>query len=124
MDGEHQTTAATVEYGVSDCLTVGLRVPVFWRGGGFMDEIIDAFHEAGKGLGFLDNGRPAFELDRYRVEGRQPDGTPWSWTEKAGTGLGNIELHAQYAFYMPKHRRDWRAAVVGSHDAAHRHRSL
>jgi hypothetical protein len=112
IDGEHQTTEINLRYGLYPQLAVGIRVPIHWRGSGFMDGAIDWFHELTEPIGFLDNGRPAFFNDRFRVEGRQPDGTPISWNDQQGTGLGNIELQGYWNFQAPCSRSDWRAALV------------
>lgn len=112
IDGEHQTTEVSLRYGLYPRLAVGIRVPIHWRGAGFMDGPVDWFHELTEPIGFLDNGRPAFINDSYRVEGRQPDGTPISWADERGTGLGNIELEAYWNFQAPCSRSDWRAAVI------------
>ncbi len=112
VDGEHQTTELNLRYGLFPQLSFGVRFPVHWRGAGFMDGAIDWFHELGEPIGFLDNGRPSFINDSYRVEGRQPDGTPISWADDRGTGLGNIELEAYWNFVAPCCRSDWRAAFI------------
>lgn len=98
VDGEHQTTEASLRYGLTSTLDLAVRVPLHWRGGGFMDDFIDAFHEAFAWAGFLDNDRPAFDVDRHRIEGRSPGGEPFSWSDDTGTGLGRVELAAHWAF--------------------------
>lgn len=98
VDGEHQTTEASLRYGLTSTLDLAVRVPLHWRGGGFMDSFIDSFHEAFAWAGFLDNDRPAFDLDRHRIEGRDDEGTPFSWSDDTGTGLGRVELAAHWAF--------------------------
>jgi hypothetical protein len=112
IDGEHRTFSVSVRKGVRPDLDVGIRVPVHWRGNGFMDAIIDWFHDLTEGIGFLDNGRPAFHTDRWRVEGRDPAFNPIAWTEHE-TGLGNIEMNAQWAFLRSPQGRGWRAALAG-----------
>jgi hypothetical protein len=112
VDGEHRTFLVAARYGITRTISVGATVPIRWRGGGFMDSIIDAFHEATKGIGFLDNSRPAFVKDRIRVEGRDADFNRFAYTDN-GTGLGNVELEGHWAFVMPKRETDWRASVVG-----------
>jgi hypothetical protein len=94
-DAESWTLAVSAAYGATDDLDVGLRVPVMWRGGGFMDSMIDLFHEA---TGTLDNMRPDFAKDQYIVDGTLEDGRPWSWTEDDGAGLGNLEAFARWRF--------------------------
>lgn len=112
VDGEHQNIQLTTRYGLMPKLNVGLRVPVYWRGGGFMDAIIDWFHELTEPIGFKDNGRPAFRKDAFRVEGRNTNFDPISWNDETGWGLGNIELDAHWNFLKPKCRSDWRASAI------------
>jgi hypothetical protein len=112
VDGEHQTTELRARYGVMPRLSLGLRVPIYWRGGGFMDDIIDEFHSTFEGIGFLDNGRPAFRSDQYRVNGRDAAGNAFSWDEKRGTALGNIELEAHWNIHKASRRSDWRTAWI------------
>lgn len=112
IDGEHQSTELRVRYGLLPRLSLGIRVPVYWRGGGFMDQPIDWFHELFEGIGFLDNGRPAFDTDRYRVEGRTTDGGTFSWNDKRGTALGNIDLEAYWHIRKACRRCDWRVAWI------------
>jgi len=112
VDGEHQTTAVDVEYGLSRRFSVGARLPIHWRGGGFMDEIIDWFHDLTSDIGFLDNGRPAFLKDQYRVEGRDAAFNQYDWNHEDGTGLGRLEVNATWNVLVPCRRCDWRAAVI------------
>lgn len=112
VDGEHQNIQLTTRFGVMPKLNVGLKIPVYWRGGGFMDGIIDWFHELTEPIGFKDNGRPAFLKDEFRVEGRTPTFDPISWNDERGWGLGNIELDAHWNFLKPKCRSDWRASAI------------
>lgn len=94
VDGEHRTLAATVRRGFAGGWVAGLRVPVHWRGGGWLDSVIDPFHSL---FGFPDSGRPFYTTGRLRVEGRRGEGDPLSWTGRAGTGLGSIELEVAKA---------------------------
>ena len=112
IDGEHQSTELRVRYGLLPRLSVGVRVPVYWRGGGFMDEPIDWFHDLFEGIGFLDNGRPAFDRDRYRIEGKTKDGGTFSWNDKRGTAFGNIDLEAYWHIKKACSRCDWRVAWI------------
>lgn len=113
VDGEHQNIQLTTRYGIKPKLNVGLRIPVYWRGGGFMDGIIDWFHELTEPIGFKDNGRPAFRNDVFRVEGRDDNFNAISWNDETGWGLGNIEVDAHWNFLKPRCRSDWRASLIG-----------
>ncbi len=92
VDGEHQTIALEWRQGIGRGIDVGVRVPVQWRGAGFMDDAIDAFHEA---TGLLDNIREAFDTNRFRVEGMTKDSDLFSWNGDSGSGLGRIEVEAR-----------------------------
>jgi hypothetical protein len=94
VDGEHRTFAATVRHGLGRGWAVGARVPVHWRGGGWLDSVIDPFHGF---FGFPDSGRSLYARGRLRVEGRESKGVPISWTGGEGTGLGAMELEVTRA---------------------------
>lgn len=113
IDGEHQTTEFVARYGLSHTFSIAVRLPIQWRGAGFMDGSIDWFHELGAGIGFADNGRGPFTNDRFRAEGRDDDFNAVSWTDDHGLGLGNVEVSAHYAFLRPCRPCGWRGAVVG-----------
>jgi len=113
IDGEHQTTEASVRYGLSSTVDLSARLPIHWRGAGFMDGIIDVVHEAFEWAGFLDNKRPDFINDLYRVEGRSDAFVPFSWTEDDGSGLGNVELAVHWAFAGTEPGACWTWATVG-----------
>jgi hypothetical protein len=95
VDGEHRTLGFDLRHGLTRSLTVGLRLPVQWRGGGMMDGIIDWFHRV---TGLPGGGRPIFPVDRLRVEWRGARRTV-RWDTGAGTGLGDTELSGQWAFW-------------------------
>jgi hypothetical protein len=110
IDGEHGTAAVTMRHGLGGRWTVGLRAPVRWRGGGFLDSIIEPFHNV---FGFPDNGRPLFPENQLRVEARRGPGEPLVWTGREGSGLGNVEAEVQAAVRKPSEGRAWTAAFVG-----------
>lgn len=54
VDGEHRTLGLDVRRGLTPRVTVGLRVPVRWRGEGVLDGLIDGWHRV---TGLPDNDR-------------------------------------------------------------------
>jgi uncharacterized protein DUF3187 len=96
VDGEHRTLAVEARRGVTDRLTLGVRAPVHWRGGGMLDGVIDWWHRT---TGLPDNDRPLFPTDRFRVEGRDTAGRPLHFTGAPGTGVGNLEASALWAVH-------------------------
>jgi Protein of unknown function (DUF3187) len=108
VDGEHRSGSLTVRRGFGGGVTLGLRVPVLWRGPGILDGVIDWWHRA---LGFPDGGRSFFPDDQFRVEGRDPSRRPIAWKGRAGTGLGNLELELQHVITGRDDARRWRTAL-------------
>jgi hypothetical protein len=94
VDGEHRTLSLLARRGLGSGVDVGLRIPVQWRGAGILDGVIDLAHEA---FHTLDNDRPQFDNDRYRVEGRNRFGETVRWADE-GSGLGNAELSLRWNF--------------------------
>lgn len=109
VDGERRTVEAQARRGLGHGLDAGIRVPVRWRGGGWLDGLIEWWHDL---LDFPNNNRDLFEQDQYRVVGRDTDGAFVEWPDE-GWGLGNVELDARWEFLRPARRSGWRAAVVG-----------
>jgi hypothetical protein len=96
VDGEHRALAVTLGLGLTDSLSLGARVPLLWRGGGFLDRFADAIHT----LGFPDNGRPLFPRDRLSVAAIDAQGRAIAWTG-SGAGLGKLELEAKLTPLRP-----------------------
>jgi hypothetical protein len=94
VDGEHRTLAATLRRGLGGGWAVGARIPLHWRGGGWLDAVIDPFHDL---FGFPDSGRALYARRRLRVEGRAREGEPFEWTGRSGAGLGSVELEVAKA---------------------------
>jgi hypothetical protein len=88
VDGEHRTAAVTLRRGFRAGWAAGVRVPLHWRGGGWLDTVIDPFHDL---FGFPDSGRPLYPRGRLRVVGRTPEREPLAWEGGPGTGLGGVE---------------------------------
>jgi hypothetical protein len=108
VDGEQRTFSVDVRHGLTRTLTVGLRLPLCWRGGGLMDGIIDWFHEL---TGLPGGARADFPVDQLRVEWADPLRRTVSGNTGPGTGLGNLELLGHWAV---RHRGAdaWAAALV------------
>jgi hypothetical protein len=95
IDGEAFTLDATARRGLTANLDVALRVPLRWRGGGVLDEVIDAWHRL---THLPNNERPDFVRNAFRVEGHASDGTPFTWGDRTGLGLGDLELETRWRF--------------------------
>jgi hypothetical protein len=94
VDGEHRTLSVDARRGVTERLTLGVRVPLHWRGPGVLDGVIDWWHRLS---GLPDNDRFLYPTGRFRVEGKDRDGRPLSYTGRPGAGLGNLEASALWA---------------------------
>jgi hypothetical protein len=96
VDGEHRTLSFDARHGLTPAVTVGLRLPVHWRGGGIMDGIVDWFHGW---TGLPGGARPLFPVDQLRVEWADPTRGYVRWDARPGTGLGNAEVLGHWAFH-------------------------
>ena len=94
VDGEHRTLSVEARHGVGERLTLGVRVPVHWRGPGVLDGVIDWWHRFS---GLPDNDRFLYPTGRFRVEGKDTAGRPLAFTGTSGTGFGNLEASALLA---------------------------
>lgn len=108
IDAETHTLDLNVARGVGANAQVAVRVPVRWRGGGFLDGLIDKWHQA---FGLPNGDRPSFIKDAFRVEGFTESHQPFSWNDERGTGLGNLEVEGRWRFHDGG-RDGWRAAVA------------
>lgn len=93
IDGEHRSLALTLRRGVTRALTLGARLPLVWRGGGFLDRFADWIHK----VGFPDNGRTFFPRDRLWVGAVAESGEAIVWGGGPGAGLGKLELEVKLA---------------------------
>jgi hypothetical protein len=94
FDGEHRSATLGLRRGVASAVTLGLRVPLRWRGAGSLDSVIDPFHRF---FGFPDAGRSFFPANSYRVEGLRLDGGRVPVSQDQGTGLGAVEAEMLWA---------------------------
>jgi hypothetical protein len=108
VDGEHRTAALDVRHGLRPSLVLGLRLPVRWRGPGLLDGVIDAWHRL---TGLPDNHRSFFPNQLLRVAGLDDLARPLRWSGSSGSGLGDLELSALWAF-RPR-ASGWAGAAVG-----------
>jgi hypothetical protein len=111
VDGEHRTGAIALRRGVGSRWDLEARLPIQWRGAGFLDHVIDAFHGFTRKLGLPDNERGRFERDRLRVLGQRQDGQPLAWSGGPGTALGRLELSSRVRLGAPA-PHGWTWALV------------
>ena len=109
VDGEHRSLSLSVDHGLGDRLTAGARLPVFWRGGGVLDGLIDAWHRF---THLPDSNRPLFPRDILRVRALDEGLGPVPWTGTEGAALGNAELSLRWALGAPG-GPGWTTALVG-----------
>jgi Protein of unknown function (DUF3187) len=108
VDGEHRTLAIDYRRGVSPRLTLGVRVPVRWRGAGVLDGLIDGWHRV---TGLPDNDRSLYPRDQFVLEGRDASGRELAIDDGTGTGLGNVELSGLWA--ARRAEGGWTLALAG-----------
>jgi hypothetical protein len=93
VDGEALRLDATLRRGLGRDVDVGLRVVVLDRSGGTLDGLIDWSHDVANAP---DGDRPLFRRNAFRVEGVTTGKEPFSWSERQGAGIGNLELEARW----------------------------
>jgi hypothetical protein len=93
IDGEALVLDATIRRGLARNLDVGVRVPLEKRSGGSLDGLIDWWHRV---TGAPNGGRPSFLQDAYRVEGLTVPNGHFSWNDRSGFGLGDLELDGRW----------------------------
>jgi hypothetical protein len=113
VDGEHATLGLEVRRGLGESLSVGLRLPLRWRGAGVLDGVIDWWHRLLAPLGIPDNGRSRFATNHFRVLGRDQEMRPVVWRGRPGFGLGDLEADARWTVRGESAQGNrWRAALV------------
>lgn len=110
VDGEHRSFVLEAHAGLGGGLEAAVRVPIYWRGGGLLDGVIDWYHGW---TGLPGNAREAFFPDRLRIEGLTATGQPLAWTGSGGGGLGAVELGLTRALVVGRSGRGWSLALSG-----------
>jgi hypothetical protein len=92
LDGETLRAAIEARFGLAPRLEVGLEIPLLSHGGGFLDSLIDGYHER---LDLPDGGRTAFARDRFRA-GYVGDGESFFFDHApGGVRLGDLAISAR-----------------------------
>ena len=113
VDGEHSTLGLEARHAVREDLSVGVRVPLHWRGPGALDGVIDWWHRVLAPLGVPDSGRTRFASHRFRVLGRDQELQPVVWEGRPGYGLGDVEMDARWTVRgAGSGGNRWRGALV------------
>lgn len=88
LDGESQRWALSWRGGIADGWDAGIEVPLLHVGGGFMDNIIEDWHDF---FGLPNGGREDAPQDRYRYAYTRNGAVVLDATED-GTALGDVHL--------------------------------
>lgn len=80
--------------------TLGVELPVIWRGGGVMDGPVEDWHDL---FGLPQGGRDQNADDRYLVAGSS--GSERFRFNKTGSGVGNLQLKGTYNLREGNHHR-------------------
>lgn len=110
VDGEHRSASLEVGHGLTERLTLHARLPLLWRGGGVLDGLIDGWHDL---LGLPGGGRSLFPRNQLRVAALRRSRHDFEWTGTGGSGLGNLELAAQWTLRRPESPAGWTASALG-----------
>ncbi len=94
VDGETMRTVIEFAGGLSERFEFDVEIPFLMHTGGFLDSIIDDYHEA---LDLPDGGRPGFQRDRYAAGYVTPGTTIFVEGGRDGIRLGDIVLTGRTA---------------------------
>jgi len=102
-DFEQTTTLIEVGGAVSNRWSVSTEIPYTSRGGGFLDDFIDQFHQFIGTDRFLRHVNPAFDRT-FRAETNGQD----SLSRQSPSGVGNLKLKTKYWLWQ------WKGSANGS----------
>ena len=88
IDVETTTTLLALEHGFSDTWSASVEIPVVSHDGGFLDELIDDYHDA---LGLPDGGRESRPRDEILVRWQDSSGVRRALTDGV-TELGDVRI--------------------------------
>jgi hypothetical protein len=91
MDIENSRSALGIDLGVSSFLEIGLELSFYVQYGGFMDSLIQGFHDL---LGFANAGRDKVANNQYRLAVINNMGT-WIELTEPSSGIGDIIIKSK-----------------------------
>ncbi len=94
VDGETMRTVIDFALGMNERFEFDVEIPFLMHTGGFLDSIIDEYHEA---LSLPDGGRPGFQRDRYANGYVTPGTSVFVEGGRDGIRLGDIVLTGRTA---------------------------
>jgi hypothetical protein len=101
VDVETTAVLLSVEHGFSTRWSAGIEVPFLSHDGGFLDRLIDGYHDA---FGFPDGGRDTRPRDDVRVVWRE-DGARRRALLSSAAGLGDVRVHVARALTVTPERQ-------------------
>ncbi len=92
FDGEVLRTSLNVSYGLSERLQVGVEVPFLAHGNGYLDGLIQDFHD---GVGVGNAGRESFPRDNFQYALAVDGQRVFRDEAESGIGIGDTTLQAK-----------------------------
>lgn len=103
LDGESLRLGLSVRYGIGRNMDIGIDVPFWITGGGFLDNFIESYHST---FGFPNGGRELAPQNRLLYRYRK-DGITLLNMEQSGQGLGDVSLTGGWQIYAsPDQKRN------------------
>jgi len=95
LDGESLRLALSARYGLGRDLELGIDIPFWMTGGGFLDGFIESYHST---FGFPNGGRELAPKNRllYRY---QKNGVTLLNMDRSGQGIGDLSFTGGWRFY-------------------------
>ncbi|MFO7570318.1 MAG: DUF3187 family protein [Smithellaceae bacterium] len=110
LDMESLKLTLSARYGVAPRLEAGIDVPWMISGGGFLDAIIETYHDT---FGFPNGGRELAPQNRLLAYYRR-DGITRINTSSSGTGIGDVRLTGGWLWLEKTETRNFQLALRGS----------
>jgi hypothetical protein len=110
LDGETLRTSIDLRVGIARRFEVGLEIPVLSHQAGFLDSVIDSYHDR---FNLPDGGRTGFADDRYSA-GYVGDGQSLFFGRSPGAGLGDIVVSGRFALLSAGHHWPAIAAALSA----------
>jgi len=108
LDGESYRTTFVVRYGIAERFEVGADLPLVGYGGGFLDGLIEGWHDV---FGLPQGGRKQAPRDRL-VFDYQRDGRDRLHLTDGNFGLGDLRLNGAWQLYQDGQAGSGRALAL------------
>ncbi|MBI5895876.1 MAG: DUF3187 family protein, partial [Desulfobacterales bacterium] len=109
-DMETTVLELSLAYGLTERLGLRLNVPLVSMNSGFLDDFLEAYHDALGASNYGREDRPPNSFAYHMAQG----GEPWVQGSTGEFGWADITASAQWAMFRPTGERRWQASILAS----------